>query len=328
MCIRDRFFKAVPVKASPALTVIEKLDGVCYGPSRDGEDPTDGILPSEQALQEDIRLISKLARSVRTYGTTGSLEKIPQFCQEAGLDCYPGAWISKNREQNQKEIQSLIRLAGKGFSSTKALVVGNEMLLRQDLSEDELIAYIRKVKQETKLSVATAEPWDTWLEHPKLAQAVDLILVHIYPYWDGIPVNSAAEYVFSRWQDVKRAFPDKKVTIGETGWPSQGDKRGGSVPSEENQGQFLTQFLELNRVHNAEYFWFEVFDEKWKEKFEGSVGSHWGLYYSKGFAKPLPGELFSQEARGDGKTWPVICLCHSFLITKMRDFHCLGKLAD
>ena len=171
-----------------------KLQGVAYGPSRDGEDPTIGILPTEAALQEDIYLISKLANSVRTYGTTGSLENIPRFCQEVGLSCYPGAWISGSKELDENEIQTLIKVAGENLDSVKGLIVGNEVLLRRDLTEEELISYIKLVKESTHLPVATAEPWYVWLSHPGLVQAVDLIFVHIYPYWDGISIDDSAEY--------------------------------------------------------------------------------------------------------------------------------------
>ena len=288
----------VPVAQARDITpaVVEKLDGVGYGPSRDGEDPSMGTLPSEAALQEDIYLISRLADSVRTYGTTGSLENIPRFCQEVGLSSYPGAWISGSKELDEDEIQTLIKVAGENPDSIRGLIVGNEVLLRRDLTEEELISYIKLVKGSTHLPVATAEPWYVWLSHPMLVQAVDIILVHIYPYWDGISIDDSAEYVFDKWQLIKGAFPDKVVIIGETGWPTEGDRNGESVPSEENQKEFLSRFLRLNQAYNAEYFLFEVFDEKWKDKYEGTVGSHWGLYYSNGSMKPLLNDLAPPEA--------------------------------
>jgi exo-beta-1,3-glucanase (GH17 family) len=274
-------------KANAQPTAFEKLAGICYGPARDGEDPNMGVMPTEQNLQEDIHLISQLADSIRTYGITGSLQKIPMFCEETGLNCYPGAWISSQKEYNNKEIQSLIQVGKQGLKSVKALVVGNEVLLRQELSERDLVAYIKEVKGKTSLPVSTAEPWYIWLEHHELAETVDVLLVHIYPYWDGIALENAAEYVFAKWRSVKESFPGKVVVIGETGWPTQGDRIGEAVPSEQNQKEFVSRFLMLNRTYDTEYFMFQVFDEKWKEKYEGPVGAHWGLYYSNGCIKPL-----------------------------------------
>lgn len=281
---------------SYATNVPVKLAGVCYGPSHDGEDPNDGILPSESAINADISLISNMANSIRTYGITGSMEAIPQFCDDTGLNYYPGAWISQSRLQNDKEISTLIKVGNQDSVSVKSLLVGNEVLLRGDIPEEELIAYIQQVKAGSRLPVGTAEPWYIWLDHPGLAQAVDVIFVHIYPYWDGISLDIAPEYVFSRWQEIKDAFPGKKVIIGETGWPTQGDGKGSAVPGEANQQEFLSRFLILNQTHNAEFFLFEVFDEKWKEKYEGTVGAHWGLYFSNGYLKPLLRDLFPQEA--------------------------------
>jgi exo-beta-1,3-glucanase (GH17 family) len=150
-----------------------------------------------------------------------------------------------------------------------------------------LIDYIKEVKDRTKVPVGTAEPWYIWLEHHELAETVDVLLVHIYPYWDGIALENAAEYVFAKWRSVKESFPGKVVVIGETGWPTQGDRIGEAVPSEQNQKEFVSRFLMLNRTYDTEYFMFQVFDEKWKEKYEGPVGAHWGLYYSNGCIKPL-----------------------------------------
>ncbi|MFC2042323.1 glycosyl hydrolase family 17 protein [Chloroflexota bacterium] len=130
-----------------------------------------------------------------------------------------------------------------------------------------------------------------------MVQSVDIILVHIYPYWDGISIDDSAEYVFDKWRLIEESFPDKVVIIGEPGWPTEGDKSGESVPSEENQEKFLSRFLRLNQTHNTRYFLFEVYDEKWKDKYEGTVGSHWGLYYSNGSMKPLLNDLAPHTVR-------------------------------
>jgi len=294
---------------------IEKYVGVCYGPFRDNEDPDFGILPTYEELKEDITFISGLTHSIRTYGTLGNLSEIPVLCQEAGIDCYPGARISGYKTDNEREIQCLIRIANQNLSCVKGLIVGNEVLLRGDVSEDELIEYIRRVKDNTTIPVSTAEIWSTWLEHPQLAENVDFIIVHIHPYWEGypygenqlhlegIPVSGAAEHVVEKWREVKEKYPDKTVIIGETGWPTQGESNGDAVPSEENQRIFLSEFLELADKNGIQYFYFEVFDEKWKEKFEEVVGAHWGLYYSNGTLKPLLYELTPIEA-GEGISRP------------------------
>lgn len=278
-------------------TEAEKLEGLCYGPFREGEDPDFGILPTYEELQEDISFVSGLARAIRTYGIGKSLSEIPQLCEEAGIDCYPGAWISKYRRENEKEIQTLIEIATQSLGSLKGLIVGNEVLLRKDLSEEELVEYIDQVKSASDLPVSTAETWSKWIDHPRLAQKVDFILVHIHPYWDGISIDNAADYVLEKWKELKIAYPEKTIIIGETGWPTQGERNGQAVPSEENQKRFLLEFLHLASENSIQYFYFELFDETWKDKFEGEVGAHWGLYYSNGSLKPLLRDLVPPGTR-------------------------------
>ena len=275
---------------------VERYVGVCYGPFRDNEDPDLGILPTYEELQEDIKFISNLSKSLRTYGISKNMSEIPEFCQEAGVLCYPGAWISPYERENKKEIQSLIQVANRNLSCVKGLIVGNEVLFRGDASEEELIEYIREVKGNTTLPVGTAELWGTWFEHPQLAENVDFILVHIHPYWEGVHINEAANHTVKKWEELKAQYPEKEVIIGETGWPTQGDKIGEAVPSEENQRIFLSEILKLAEEEEIQYFYFDVFDEKWKEKFEGIVGAHWGLYYSNGTLKPTLGGLVPKGA--------------------------------
>ncbi|MBL7117163.1 MAG: hypothetical protein ISS94_00030 [Candidatus Syntrophoarchaeum sp.] len=296
--------------STEAITLTEsKYVGVCYGPFRDNEAP--GYYPTLEERREDINFISKLASSIRAYGMAGTLSEIPKLCQEAVIDCYPGAWISKQKEYNEREIQSLIQVANQNLSCVKGLIVGNEVLLREDISENELIEYIRRVKDNTTIPVSTAEIWGTWLEHPQLAENVDFIIVHIHPYWEGypygeghpyqkrIPVNEAAEHVVEKWMEVKAKYANKTVIVGETGWPTQGDKIGEAVPSEENQRIFLSDFLQLAEENNIPYFYFDVFDEKCKKCSEEAkeVEAHWGLYYSNGSLKPLLKDLVPEEAR-------------------------------
>lgn len=278
--------------------LVDKFTGLCYGPHRDNENPDAGIQPTVSELSEDLAFIANLTNSIRTYGITDNLEQIPILCQQYGIDCYPGAWISRYECENERQIDSLIQIANLNLSHVKGLIVGNEVLLRNDISEQKLIEFINRVKSSTNLPVATAEIWFDWLEHPQLAQAVDILFVHIYAYWDGVAVEEGANYVLEKWNELRAKYPDKTIVIGETGWPSQGAIRGNAIPSEENQRRYLSDFISMAESHNIDYFYFEIFDEKWKSKQgEGEAGSHWGLYYSNGSLKPLLADLVPEQAR-------------------------------
>lgn len=299
------------VSVTPATAAVSaKLRGVCYGPFRDNQDPDKGVLPSTKEIGEDVAFISRLASSLRTYGVGGSQEAIPELCEKHGVDCYPGAWLGKYKTENRKEIDALIRIGKAGLKHTRALIVGNEVLLREDMSEQELAGFIREVKAATGLPVTTAEIWGQWLKHPGLAREVDFLLVHIHPYWEGVAADKAGQHVLSAWRQVSRSFPGKKIVIGETGWPTAGKAVGGAEPSTAGQARFIGDFLSLAGSEGISYFFFEAFDEMWKKKFEGEAGAFWGIFQSNGPVKPRNKPFLAEEAlagmtRPPGKFLPV-----------------------
>jgi hypothetical protein len=187
--------------------------------------------------------------------------------------------------ENDKQINGLLEIAKQQLGHVKGLIVGNEVLLRNDVSEAELIGYITQVRNATSLPIATAEIASDWLQHPKLVDAVDIMFVHIYPYWDQIPIENAASYILQRWNELKKKYPGKKMVIGETGWPSEGETQGAAIPSEANQKKFIIDFLTLTDVYNIDYFYFEIFDESWKSRLENKTGIHWGIYNTDGSLK-------------------------------------------
>ncbi|MFQ5654501.1 MAG: glycosyl hydrolase family 17 protein, partial [Planctomycetota bacterium] len=273
------------------------LKGACYGPFRDNEDPDRGVFPTLPELQADIAFIKKVTGVIRTYGSASSPGRIPFLCDKAGIDCYPGAWLGKESIDNKKETDALIRIAGEKRPHVKGLIVGNEVLLRGDLTEAQLIEYIRQVKRSTTLPVTTAEIWGRWRKHPALADEVDFLLIHVHPYWEGIPVDRAAQHVVDAWKQIRDGAGGKRVVIGETGWPSRGGTRGRAVAGAENQARFMEDFLRLAAREGIEYFWFDLFDEQWKSRFEGGVGAHWGIYNSDGSLKPHLKRLVPEAVR-------------------------------
>jgi exo-beta-1,3-glucanase (GH17 family) len=283
-------------KTNSALNVSIKVSGLCYGPHRDNENPDYNIQPTVSELAEDIAFIKNLTTSIRSYGVTDNLEQIPILCQQYGIDCYPAAWISTYGCENERQINQLIQIANQNLSHVKGLIIGSEVLLRNDISEERLIEYISRVKQATTLPVASSDIWKVWLDHPQLAQAVDILFVHIYPYWDGIAVEGGVAYILEKWNELKTRFPGKIMILGETGWPSQGEQRGNAIPNEANQKKYLSDFISMVDSSKIESFYFSVFDEKWKTK-EGKMGSHWGIYNSDGSIKPLLKDLIPTEAQ-------------------------------
>ncbi|MGD8934031.1 MAG: glycosyltransferase, partial [Gammaproteobacteria bacterium] len=117
-----------------------------------------------------------------------------------------------------------------------------------------------------------------WHKNPKLVEHVDFIAMQILPYWQGIEVNEAVEYVFSELRGLQEAYPGKPVIISEVGWPSRGRDRGAAVASVANEATFLRKFLARVPEYGHIYYLMEAFDQPWKSDIEGAVGAYWGVY--------------------------------------------------
>ena len=250
-----------------------EIVGVNYGPFRDGQSPIAGSYPTIEQMQDDMPILKKMVNYIRTFSVSHGLEHIPELADEAGLKVVPTAWIGKDASTNDTEIANLISIVNQN-DNVVFVSVGSEALLRGDVTKDQLIAYIDQVKQSISLPVTTAEPWHIWRDNPDLADAVDLILVNVYPYWENQHIDNAVSYVFQRYNEIKEKYPDKRIIIGEAGWPSNGERRGDAVPSLANQKKFIQGLMVKSFEEEVDFFLFEAFDESWKREIEGEVGAH------------------------------------------------------
>jgi hypothetical protein len=166
-------------------------------------------------------------------------------------------------------------------------MVGNEVLYRHELGVQDVRGYIQEIRSKLGRSVAitVADTYGQWLAHRDLAEDVDFITAHIYPFWDGISINGVTQALEQAYNKLIMAFPKKQIIIGETGWPSAGPSQGGAVPGGANQARYLTDFIKWAQQRGVMYFYFSAFDEGWKSR-ENGPGSHWGLYEQNGTLKP------------------------------------------
>lgn len=260
--------------------------GICYGPFRKGQNPNKGIYPTESEIKEDLAFISKFTKRIRTYGNADSLFDIPRLAEEVGLECYSGVWLGRDKIDNEKEIERAIKQANNNLKNLKGIIVGNEVILRNDLTTTELSQYIKKVKGSTNVPVGIADSYGVFLEHPEIAENADFIMVHIHPYWEGISAGEATETVLAKFTQLKAAFPDRTVIIGETGFPSDGKTINSAVPTLKNLLEFFKVFTEMADKDCVPYFYFSAFDEDWKKTKELD-DSHWGIYNCDGTLKSL-----------------------------------------
>ena len=271
----------------------EPVAGFSFSPFQQGQSPVDGVFPSVESIQADIALISHHTSAIRTYSVTGTLNYTPILAKSYGLDVTLGAWITGDRVEDYKELDRLIEIANSHDNVTR-LIVGNEAILRKDIQLLELIEYLDYVKASVKVPVSTAETWNYWLKTPELARHVDYIAAHILPYWEGIHVSSAVDYVATHSQELREAYPGKPLLLAETGWPSRGRVRGEAVASVANQGIFLRNFIVMAKDTSLDYFIMEAFDQPWKEVNEGAVGAYWGVFNADRDAKfPFQGPILN-----------------------------------
>jgi exo-beta-1,3-glucanase (GH17 family)/cellulose synthase/poly-beta-1,6-N-acetylglucosamine synthase-like glycosyltransferase len=253
------------------------INGVSFSPYRADQDPRADRHPSAEQIARDLELVASQVRQVRTYSATDGLDAVAPLADRYGLLVTAGAWVDGRLERNEREIANVVRMARRNGNVNRVLV-GNESILRADVTVDELIDYIRRVRTQVKVPVSTAEPWHVWLAHPELGREVDFIAIHILPYWEGLPVDRAVDYVLQRYQQVKDAFPTKPVVITEVGWPSDGRMRRAAEPTVTAQAYFLREFLNEADRRRLDYYIMEAFDQPWKRSIEGSVGAYWGIY--------------------------------------------------
>ena len=262
------------------LSAGEKLYCLSYSPFRGPQTPLDSntVIPAAQ-IDEDLSRLAKITDCVRTYSTEFGQGEIAGIAARYGLKVMQGLWLSGHPDKNREQIESVVALANKYPRTIRSVVVGNEVLLRGEMSSADLAATIRAVKARVPVPVTYADVWEYWLRNADVAAAVDFITIHILPYWEDfpIPARHAAAHVDSIRRQLVAAFAGKEVIIGEVGWPSAGRMREGAQPSPANQARVIQDVLALAKRDNFRVNVIEAFDEPWKRALEGTVGGHWGL---------------------------------------------------
>lgn len=137
------------------------------------------------------------------------------------------------------------------------------------------------------MPVAYAEIAPFWIQNSpavdQIAAVVDHIVVHIYPFWEGVSIEEAPKFYENMIVKVRAKFPGKSVSVGETGWPADGQTVGKAVASSANQATWF-RFIS-NRSHRDRAYYFSAYSKDWKSD-EGPVGPAWGIYRANGTIRP------------------------------------------
>jgi len=256
-------------------TLENGMHGLCFSMYEDGQKPGDII--TEEQVRRRMKIIKPYTGWVRSFSCIEGNEHIPRIAHQEGLKTLVGAWLGDDLEMNEAEIEGLITLAKEGCVDVAA--VGNEVMYRKELTEEQLIGYINRVKEALPgIPVGYVDAYYEFSHRPRITEACDVILANCYPYWEGCPQEYALNHMREMYGQAAAAGNGKRVIITETGWPSEGGSLGGAVSSAENAMRYFINAQAWSAKDDIEMFYFSSFDESWKVGAEGDVGAYWGLW--------------------------------------------------
>jgi glucan 1,3-beta-glucosidase len=276
-----------PVDMPPAPE--PKLHCASYTPFRGTQTPFDRslVIPKAQ-IEEDLKQLQPVTNCIRTYAVDQGLDQAVPVAHALGMQVLLGIWIGRDVEANEAQIKTAVELAKTYPETIKAIIVGNEVLLRGEQTGETLAKLAARVRSESGRPVTYADVWEYWLRAPQeLKDSVDFITIHILPYWedDPLPVSEGVRHLQEIVEHVQSKFPGRPIMVGETGWPSAGRWREDAAPSIINQARYLREFLVYAKAHEIDYNFIEAFDQPWKRWLEGTAGGFWGLFHEDRTAK-------------------------------------------
>ncbi|MBN8590054.1 MAG: glycosyl hydrolase [Rhodothermia bacterium] len=251
------------------------VHGFCFSLYEEGQKPGDVV--SEEQIRRRLAILKPHSNWVRTFSCTEGNELIPKIAKEMGLRTLVGAWLGKDPRMNKEEVENLIKLCRDGVVDIAA--VGNEVLYRKDLTEQELLDFIRYVKAEiTDIPVGYVDAYYEFALCPEITQNCDVILCNCYPFWEGCSFENSLAHMKAMYLLAKEVAQEKTVMISETGWPSAGENEKEAIPSTKNARDYFINTQLWAEKEGIPVFYFSSFDESWKVGAEGTVGAYWGLW--------------------------------------------------
>ena len=258
-----------------------KIHGIGFSPYLEGQDPSVKSQITEQQIADRLEIVRPYTKWVRTFSCSCGNEEVPRIAHEKSLNTLVGVWLDDDKENNELEINNAIRIAKEGH--VDLLAVGNEVLLRKDLEVEELIDYIRRVKQAVPhIQVGYVDAYYMYVNYPELIDEVDVLFANLYPFWEHCALDISVEYMKKMYELVETYSKGKRIIVSETGWPTKGEQYGGAVPSYQNAMRYFITAQNWALNADIDMFYFSSFDEVWKINHEGEYGAYWGLWDKDG----------------------------------------------
>ena len=271
------------------------------------QSPLRNKFPSDKQIASDLHLLHKYSDNIRIYSMLQNPQVI-RLAHKEKLKVMAGAWIDTRLANNEKEIEALIAMARRYHQTATRVIVGNEVLFRNNIPPEKLMAYVDRVRAAIRQPVSVAEPDYIWETYPELVQHVDFVTVHLFPYWNGIPRKAAIKAALGSYQHLRQLYPYKPIVVGEIGWPSNGNRNEYAKPSVSNEAIFLRQWFNAAKRDHIDYYVMEAFDQPWKEKLSGRTEAYWGMFNADRQPKfPLTGPVIEDAS------WPWKAIAASLL---------------
>ena len=286
---------------------IEFGRAICYSGYRDGQNPRTETFPSYEEVKEDLLILSSNWKYLRLYDCSRHADLVLDVIHKEALDfklmlgvdmaaevsnhqCPWGAdfddeTLAANAQKNSAEVDRLIVLANQYPDTIFSVSVGNEASVEWTdhmVPVENLIAYVRRIKQSVQQPVTFCENYLPWLDKLRdLVEEVDFISIHTYPVWEYKSIQEGLSYTIDNYNAVAQAYPDVQIVITEAGWATASNGHGIDVDkvNEVYQKQYFQQLMDWAEQQQVLVYYFEAFDENWKgscDPFEPE--KHWGLY--------------------------------------------------
>ncbi|XXH02144.1 hypothetical protein Hte_008512 [Hypoxylon texense] len=252
--------------------------------------------PSQNNVTRDVAVLSQLTNTIRLYGTDCNqtemtIHALKQLKLDGDIKIWLGVWQDGNGTTNERQLSKMWNILDKyGADPFKGLIVGNEILFREQMNATELGDLLDSVRSNLSrhdwdLPVATSDLGDNW--DAQLASISDYIMGNIHPFFAGVNAKEAASWTWDFWHNKAQGFfkaETEKNVISEIGWPTKGGTNcgndtitvcpDGSVAGVDELNTLMENWVCQALANGTNYFWFEMFDEPWKISFD-QPGKEW-----------------------------------------------------
>lgn len=201
----------------------------------------------------------------------------------AGVKLWPTVWAVPDETFNADKGALEQAIQKYGTSWLAGIIVGSESLYREEIDPNKLASMIYDVKGMVQIAlkaptipVGCADTWTSWEKgvNQPVINAIDYALMNGFPYWEGATPAESLDKLKRALSITRSRIQGKPLVVGETGWPTKGDKFGNAVPSVANLQAYWKSAACWLRKEKIGFFWFSAFDEPYKgvSHVEGNFG--------------------------------------------------------